>query len=119
MNMDMKEIMQQRSFAVFGDTLNPEKYAYKIKNSMLEAGYRVYPVGKELQSVNDIEDEIDVIDLCMNPARSLELLKENRKSFKCIVIQPGADSPELIKWLDENSIPRINGCLLAGLSSYR
>ena len=30
--MELKEIMALSRFAVLGDTLNPEKYAYKIKH---------------------------------------------------------------------------------------
>ena len=116
--MDLKEIMQQKNFAVLGDTLNSEKFAYKIKTKMQDAGYTVYPVGKEFLSLNDIEGEIDVIDLCIHPVKGLNLLKENKKKFKCIVIQPGADNEELISWLDEQKIPYIHGCLLVGLSTY-
>ena len=113
--MELKEIMEQKRFAILGNTLDPEKYACKIKNAMLDAGYTVYAVGKELASLNDIEDEIDIIDLCIHPVKGLKLLQENKKPFKCIVIQPGADSPELLQWLDENKIPYIRGCLLVGL----
>lgn len=116
--MELKEIMQQKNFAVLGDTLNPEKFAYKIKTKMKEAGYTVYAVGKELESLNEIEEEIDVIDLCIHPVKGLKLLKENKKSFKCIVIQPGAENEELIQWLDQEKIPYIHGCLLVGLSTY-
>ena len=116
--MELKEIMQQHRFAVLGDTLNPEKFACKIKTKMQEAGYTVYPVGKELASLNDIDDEIDVIDLCIHPAKGLKLLQENKKPFKCIVIQPGADDPELTAWLEQEKIPYIHGCLLVGLATY-
>ena len=37
--MDLEQIMQMNTFAVVGDTLNPEKYAYKIKEGLLEQGY--------------------------------------------------------------------------------
>lgn len=117
--MEMKEIMQQRVFAVVGDTLNPEKYACTIKNRMQDAGYTVYAVGKELPSLNDVPDEIDVIDLCIHPVKSLKLMQECKKSFRCIVIQPGADSPELLAYLDENHLPYLHGCLLKGLDAYR
>ena len=117
--MELKEIMEQKRFAILGNTLNPEKYACKIKNAMLDAGYTVYAVGKELTSLNDIEEEIDIIDLCIHPAKGLKLLQENKKPFKCIVIQPGADSPELLQWLDENKIPYLHGCLLVGLREYQ
>lgn len=116
--MELNEIMQQKRFAILGDTMNPEKYAYKIKHQMRDAGYTVYAVGKELSSLNDIDGDIDIIDLCIHPVKGLKLLKENRKPFRCIVIQPGADSPELLAWLDEQNIPYIHGCLLVGLSLY-
>ncbi len=116
--MDLKEIMNQRVFAVAGDTLKEEKYAYKIKKGLLEHGYKVHAVGKELSSFNDITDEIDIIDLCINPARGLELIQECKKTFKCIVIQPGAESEELLAFLNEKNLPYIQGCLLVGLSLY-
>ena len=117
--MNLKEVMQQKNFAVLGDTVNPKKFACTIKNKMLDAGYNIYPVGKELSSLNDIDGEIDIIDLCINPVRGLELLKENKKSFKGIVVQPGAESPELLEWLEQQKIPYLQGCLLVGLASYR
>ena len=116
--MDLPEIMAQRVFAVAGDTLNPEKYAYKIKQGLLEHGYMVHAVGKEAASFNDIAGEIDIIDLCINPVKGLSLIKDCKKSFKCIVIQPGAESDELLSYLNENKLPYIQGCLLVGLSLY-
>ena len=50
--MDLEQIMQMNTFAVVGDTLNPEKYAYKIKEGLLEQGYTVNSVVKELASLN-------------------------------------------------------------------
>ena len=87
--MDLEQIMQMNTFAVVGDTLNPEKYAYKIKEGLLEQGYTVHSVGKELQSLNEIPGDLDIIDLCINPAKGIQLLRECRKPFRCIVIQPG------------------------------
>lgn len=116
--MDLKEIMQQQKFAVVGDTINEEKYAYKIKNGLQNNGYSVYPVGKELSSLNNIPDEVDIIDLCINPVKGLSLVKECKKPFKCIVIQPGAESEELLSYLTQNNLPYIEGCLLVGLSLY-
>ena len=116
--MNMQEIMAQKCFAVLGDTLNEEKYAYKIKKGLKEKGYQVYAVGKELASLNDIAEEIDIIDLCINPVKGLKLLQENRKAFKCIVIQPGASDEKLLDFLQSNHLPYVDGCLLVGLSGY-
>jgi len=116
--MDMQEIMAQKTFVVVGDTLNENKYAYLIKKELLEKGYTVYAVGKELQSLNEIEEEIDVIDLCINPIKGLKLLKECKKSFKMMIIQPGAANEELLAYLNEQNLPYVEGCVLVGLRAY-
>lgn len=116
--MDLDEIMKQKNFVVVGNTLNPDKYAYKIKKALLEHDYQVKCVGKELISINAIDGDIDIIDLCINPIKGLEYIKECKKTFKCIVIQPGAGDDELIQYLKDNNIPYIEGCVLVGLSLY-
>ncbi|MEA4973492.1 hypothetical protein SDC9_68848 [bioreactor metagenome] len=116
--MELDEIMSKKIFAVVGDTLDPDKYAYKIKAGLQKHGYTVYAVGKELSSVNDIQKNIEIIDLCINPSKGLKLIQECRKNFECIVIQPGAESVELIEYLENNHFPYVNGCLLLGLSLY-
>ena len=116
--MDLQEVMQQKVFVVVGNTINKEKYAYKIKNALIDHGYTTYCVDKELKSINDVDDEIDIIDLCVHPVKGLKFIKENKKAFKMIVIQPNADSKELLAYLDDNNLPYIFGCLLVGLSLY-
>jgi uncharacterized protein len=116
--MDLKEIMNQNNFVVVGNTLSPDKYAAMIRKGLAEKGYTVAAVGKELVSINDVPFDIDIIDLCINAKEGLRLLKENRKSFKYIVIQPGASGEELVKWLGDNRIPYLDGCLLTGLAIY-
>lgn len=117
--MDLEKIMKEQNFAIVGDTLNDKKYACIIKNKMIDNGYTVFPVGKELKSLNDISEDIDIIDLCINSKDGLRLMKECKKKFKGIVIQPGAESEELINYLKENNYPFIEGCLLVGLSLYK
>ena len=116
--MDLKEIMSMGTFAVAGNTIDESTYAYKIKKGLMDKGYHVYAVGKELESFNDIPEEIDIIDLCINPVKGLKLMKECRKSFKMIIIQPGAGNQELTDYLDEHNMPYADGCLLVGLSLY-
>jgi len=116
--MNLNEVMNQSRFAILGDTLNPDKYAFKIKEAMLAHGYTVYPVGAELSSLNDIDGDIDVIDLCIRPSKGLELLQECKKPYKCVVIQPGASDAALLAYLNEHQIPYLDGCLLVGLRLY-
>ncbi|MBR6566762.1 MAG: CoA-binding protein [Spirochaetaceae bacterium] len=117
--MDLQQVMAQKSFVVVGDTLNPEKFACKIKIAMMDAGYKVQCVGKELTSINQTEGDIDVLDLCINPKKGLALLKECTKDFKSVVLQPGAFDDELVAYLQEHKIPYIEGCLLVGLRLYK
>ncbi len=117
--MELKQVFDERSFVVVGDTLNEEKFAYKIKHAMLDKGYKVQCVGKELTSINDVMSEIDIIDLCIRSDKGLALMQECRKPCKGVVIQPGAGSEELEQYLREKNIPYSNGCLLKGLSLYR
>ncbi len=116
--MDLREVMNQKVFAVVGDTINEEKYAHKIKKKMQKNGYEVFPVGKELGSLNDIPGDLDIIDLCIHPAKGLALMKECQKEYKAVVIQPGAESNELVQYLKDNNIEYLEGCLLVGLKQY-
>ncbi|MCD8073425.1 MAG: CoA-binding protein [Lachnospiraceae bacterium] len=117
--MELTQVMEQKSFVIVGDTLNEEKYAAKIKKAMLEHGYQVQCAGKELPSLNNVIDEIDIVDLCIRTDQGLELLRNCEKPFKSVVIQPGASSEELIQYLRDHQIPYIDGCLLLGLKLYR
>ena len=116
--MNLEKIMQYDNFVVVGNTINNEKYAYKIKHKLLENNYNVECVGKELKSINDVNFDIDVLDMCINPNLGINLLRENKKHIKAVVIQPGAESDEIIKYLNTNNIPYLEGCLLVGLSLY-
>ena len=43
--MTVDNLMDRKVFTVAGDTLNEDKYAYKIKGALLAAGYKVHCVG--------------------------------------------------------------------------
>ncbi|QTQ14435.1 CoA-binding protein [Treponema parvum] len=116
--MDLKTIMQQQNFVVLGNTVNPEKYAYKIKHGLLEKGYTAYGVSKEFSSINEISGDIDVIVFCINAVLGLKLIKECKKQFKYAVIQPGAESEDLLQYLKNSNIDFIEGCVLVGMSLY-
>ena len=44
--MTLENVMKLKNFVVVGNTINEEKYAYKIKDGLLKAGYNVECVGK-------------------------------------------------------------------------
>lgn len=116
--MQMKDVMQQQTFAVVGDTLNKDKFACKIKHDLRANGYTAWPVGKELASINDIPEEIDIIDLCINPKEGIRLLKECEKEIKGVVLQPGAGSDEIRDYLTQHKIPYLDDCVWKQLRHY-
>ena len=114
--MNLQEIMQYNNFTVLGNTENPEKYAYKIKEELIQKGYTVACVDKQYKSINDVP--FDVLDICMNPAKACKLIEETTKKIKATIIQPGAESEELKNLLSNKQIPYIEGCALVGLRLY-
>lgn len=116
--LDLRDVMKKDRFAVVGNTLAPEKYAYKIKEELLAAGYTVHGVGYELETLDQVPGELEVVDLCIRPERGLALLHACRKPIGCVVIQPGAGSDEIRELLTRRGIPFLDGCLLVGLRLY-
>ena len=116
--MDLEKIMSYDNFVVVGNTLKEDKYAYKIKNRLIGNNYNVECVDKELTSINDTDMDIDIINLCVHPAKGIKYLKENKKECKCVLIQPGAESDEIIEYLEESGQDYLEGCVLVGLSLY-
>lgn len=113
--MELSEIMSYENFVVVGKTLDEDKYAYKIKHRLLQNNYNVECVYQELDSINDVEFDIDIINLCINPVLGLKLLQECQKPFKAVLIQPGAEGEELIQYLEEKGYDYLEGCSLVGI----
>lgn len=117
--MDLETIMNYKNFAIVGNTLDSEKYAYKIKENLKFYGYNVFGVHKEYSAIDAIEEEVEVIDLCINPVLGLKYLKETKKDFKAVLIQPGAESDEIKEYLKSINKPFLEGCALIGLRRFK
>jgi predicted CoA-binding protein len=117
------DFLNYKNWAVAGSVLSEEKYAYKIFNKLKEKGYNVAGVkpGCETKDVfsniKDIPYNIDVLDLCINPIKGLDIVKEASKlGINKILIQPGAESKDIINFCKENNIDAVEGCALVELS---
>lgn len=113
--MEIKELLAYKNFVVLGSTIKEEKPAYEIKNLLIDKGYNVRCVGKELQSINLVDFDIDVLVMSMNPGRSINFLKETQKEIKAVIIQPGAESEEIKAYLKLKNIPYVEDCILCAL----
>jgi uncharacterized protein len=90
--------------------------------ALIKAGYITEGVnpndttGGTNRSLKDVKFDIDVIDLCINPKMGLELIKDAVKlNINKVLIQPGAESAEILKYCCDNEITAIEGCALVEL----
>ncbi|EJO5348147.1 CoA-binding protein [Clostridium botulinum] len=121
--MEAYDFLNYKNWAVAGSVMNEEKYAYKIFNRLKDKEYNVVgikPGTKEeevFNSIKDIPHKIEVLDLCINPVKGLDIVKEaSQLGINKILIQPGAESNEIINFCRENNIDAIEGCALVELS---
>lgn len=101
------------NICIIGDTLNPEKYAYKIKQTFLDRGYNnLFCIDKELKSLSEAPSHIDLMILCMNPNKAYNLLQEAKNHINNVLAQPGANSPELTQLIQKKGSKCYDGCIL-------
>lgn len=121
--MDIREMIKLNNWVVIGDVLNESKYAYKIIEKFKEKDYKVagvHPRGGEsiYKSLKDIPFKIDAIDLCINSKLGIKYLEEAKElGIKNVLIQPGAESEEILKYCRDNKINAIENCALVQLRS--
>ena len=121
--MDIKELIKINNWVVIGDVGNESKYAYKILNKFKEKGYIVSGVhpkgGNEIyKSLKEVPYKINAIDLCINSKLGLEYLKEAKNlGIEKVLIQPGAESEEILNYCKENNLNAIENCALVQLNS--
>lgn len=121
--MNGQELLTYNSWAVVGDVLNPQKFAYQIFNRLKEEGYNVYPVNprhngpeKIYKSLKDIPEKIDVIDLVINPHVGLKVVEEAAGlGIDKVLIQPGAGSPAILDFCRKKGIHAVETCVLVEL----
>lgn len=119
--MEARELIKEKSWVVIGDVTNSTKYAYKILEKFKLKGRTVvgvHPRGGEgvYMNLKEVPYKIDAIDLCINPILGLEFIREAKEiGITKVLIQPGAESDEIINYCNENNIVAIRGCALVEL----
>ena len=101
------------NIAVVGASNNPEKYGNQIVRHLVDDGHTVFPVNLRdaiilgipaYKTVGEIAQPIDIIDIVVPPAATLDILKQLLTLDKPNVwVQPGAESEEVIKFLNDHS----------------
>lgn len=121
--MDVKEMMKLKNWIVVGDVVTEGKYANKILNRFKEKGYKVSGVSHKIgenvyDSISKVPFNVEAIDLCVNSKHGINYLKEAKElGIRYVLIQPGAESEEILNYCKENNILAIENCALVQLSN--
>ena len=117
----------KRNVVVLGASDNPERFSHRAVKKLSGLGFPVIPVHPELDSVlgfrvipslSMIKDEVDTITVYLSPKRSGTLIDSIiALKPKKVVLNPGAENPELEKALDAAGIPWIHACTLVLLDT--
>ncbi|MFO7814816.1 MAG: CoA-binding protein [Halanaerobiales bacterium] len=120
------DTLEMKNWAVVGATNKEDKYGYKIVKKLDEHNYNVYPINPSLEeidgikvydSLSEIEADIDVVDIVVNPQIGKHVMKEvNKLGIKYVWLQPGTRSDEIREFAEENGIKRVESCIYATLS---
>lgn len=117
----LKEMMKMKNWVVIGDVVNESKYAHKIMKALEDKNYITSGVsikdGENVyKTLKEVPFEIEVIDLCVNPKFGINYLKEAKElGIKYVLIQPGAESDEIINYCKENNVYAVENCALVQL----
>lgn len=83
--MNCQDLLDFKNWAVVGDVLNEEKYAYKIVNRLNKGNYNVFKVNPRSKSdqvyhsLKEVPEKIDLLTWLFIPKLELMLLKKLRK----------------------------------------
>jgi predicted CoA-binding protein len=115
------------SFGVVGASSNREKYGNRVLRRYREKGLLAYPVNpkEELiegllsyKSVKELPDETKSISVVTPPAVTERIAREAvEKGIRNIWMQPGAESPQAVAYLQEQGVNVIadGSCILVVL----
>jgi len=109
--------------AVVGATDNPSKYGYVIYRDLKRKGYRVFAVNPGRSTVDSdpayrdlrsLPEKPTIVNVVVPPPIAASVLKESLDlGLLNVWLQPGAESPENLAFLQENGFNYLaNACIM-------
>ena len=108
------------SIAIIGASNNRSRYANKAVRAYAQRGDTVYPIHptqpqveglQAYASVLDVPGDIDIASFYVRPQTGLHVLEEvSQKGIKQVIINPGAESDELLQRAEELGIQASVAC---------
>ncbi|HEX9654547.1 MAG TPA: CoA-binding protein [bacterium] len=113
----------QTTIAVVGANDNPSKYGYVIYRDLKRKGYAVFAVNPNRQTVDgdrafgslaELPAKATIVNVVVPPEVTMQILKEcQRLGLMNVWIQPGAESPQVLDFLQKNHFNYLaNACIM-------
>ena len=125
MTKDIASLLSEpgTTVAVVGATDNPSKYGYVIYRDLKRKGYRVFAVNPRRPTVDSdpafkdlgsLPDKPTIVNIVVPPSVAASVLKESLKlGLLNVWLQPGAESPGNLAFLQENGFNYLaNACIM-------
>jgi predicted CoA-binding protein len=114
---------ESTTVAVVGATDNPSKYGYVIYRDLKRKGYRVYAVNPGRATVDSDRAYPDlkslpvkptIVNIVVPPRVTTKVLRESlEQGLSNVWLQPGAESPENMAFLQEHGFNYLaNACIM-------
>jgi len=116
--------------AVVGATDNPSKYGYVIYRDLKRKGYRVFPVNPgraavdsdpAFEDLRSLPEKPTIVNIVVPPPVAALVLKESLDlGLPNVWLQPGAESPENLAFLQANGFNYLaNACIMIESRGHR
>ena len=108
--------------AVVGASDNPDKFGHTIYRDLKRKGYRIFPVNPNRDTVDGdraypkiqaLPETPDIVNIVVPPEAALAVAQEClRLGLINLWLQPGAESREVLDYLQENGFNYIAGACI-------
>lgn len=125
MATDIAQLLRKpaTSVAVIGATDNPAKYGSVIYRDLKRKGFRVFAVNPNRETVDGdpayadldaLPERATILNFVVPPDRALPILKDAlRLGYRNIWLQPGAENPAVLRFIQENGFTYLaNACIM-------
>lgn len=122
---DIVKLLQEpaTTVAVIGATDDPSKYGSVIYRDLKRKGFRVFAVNPHRTSVDgdpayptihDLPERPTILNFVVPPSATLQVLEDAREAgHENVWIQPGADSPAVLSYIQEHGFNYLaNACIM-------
>ncbi len=123
--LDIAKLLEELkiTIAVVGATDNPAKYGSVIYRDLKRKGFKVYPVNPRRNTVDgdrafaalaDLPEKPTIVNFVVPPDVTIEILRQCQEmGLMNVWVQPGAESPHVISFLQKNHFNYLaNACIM-------